>query len=77
MTKTAMESLIEELIPFIDNSKTTPMAVYLIIQEHLDMERAQIESAFTQGDLFSADYFDGINTESANYFNQTFGAENN
>jgi hypothetical protein len=44
----------------------------------LDMEREQIESAFTQGELFAVDYFDADkpNEEcSKNYYNQTFKSE--
>ena len=71
-----MQSLIEELMPFIDTSKTTPMAVFLMVQEHLDMEREQIQTAFTVGDFCSADYFNGVDDEAETYFKQTYGAEN-
>ena len=37
------------------------------------MFKEQIESAFTQGDLFSSDYFDGKNITSENYYNETYG----
>ena len=76
MKKTAMQSLIEELMPFIDTSKTTPMAVFLMVKEHLDLEQEQIQTAFTQGDLFSADYFNGVDDEAETYFKQTYGPEN-
>lgn len=76
MKKTAMQSLIEELMPFIDTSKTTPMAVFLMVQEHLDMEREQIQTAFTEGDFSSADYFNGVDDEAEIYFKQTYGPEN-
>ena len=71
-----MQNLIEELMPFIDTSKTTPMAVFLMVQEHLDMEREQIQTAFTEGDFSSADYFNGVDDEAETYFKQTYGAEN-
>ena len=71
-----MQSLIEELMPFIDTSKTTSMAVFLMVQEHLDLEQEQIQTAFTQGDLFSADYFNGVDDEAETYFKQTYGPEN-
>ena len=71
-----MQSLIEELMPFIDTSKTTPMAVFLMVQEHLDLEREQIQTAFTEGDFSSADYFNGVDDEAETYFKQTYGPEN-
>ena len=71
-----MQSLIEELMPFIDTSKTTPMAVFLMVQEHLDLERDQIQTAFTEGDFSSADYFNGVDDEAEIYFKQTYGPEN-
>ena len=40
-----------------------------------EMERQQIMSAFTQGDIFGADYYDGVNITEENYYNQTFKSE--
>jgi hypothetical protein len=37
-----------------------------------EMERQQIMTAFTRGDIFGADYFDGVNITEENYYNQTF-----
>ena len=39
------------------------------------MEKEQIEMAFTKGDIFGADYFDGVNITAENYYNQTFKIE--
>jgi hypothetical protein len=39
------------------------------------MERQQIMTAFTQGDIFGADYYDGVNITEENYYNQTFKSE--
>ena len=36
------------------------------------MERQQIMTAFTQGDIFGSDYFDGVNITEENYYNKTF-----
>jgi hypothetical protein len=41
------------------------------------MERQQIMTAFTRGDIFGADYFDGVNITEENYYNQTFNNESN
>ena len=42
-------------------------------QTALAMEKEQIESAFTTGELFSWDYFDDVNITSENYYNETYG----
>jgi hypothetical protein len=39
------------------------------------MERQQIMTAFTQGDIFGSDYFDGVNITEENYYNKTFKSE--
>ena len=44
----------------------------------LEMEKEQIESAFTQGELFAVDYFDADKPNkdcSENYYNKTFKSE--
>lgn len=45
------------------------------IQQAKEMERQQIMTAFTQGDIFGADYYDGVNITEENYYNQTFKSE--
>lgn len=47
------------------------------IEQAKEMERQQIMSAFTQGDIFGADYFDGVNITEENYYKQTFENESN
>ena len=42
----------------------------------LEMEKQQIKSAFIQGDMFSVDYYDGINPTENNYYNETYKKEN-
>jgi len=69
MKQTAVEWLVDELIlegfyvpkVFYDKAKA--------------MERQQIMSAFTQGDIFGADYYDGVNITEENYYNKTFKSE--
>lgn len=48
-----------------------------LFQSAKGIEKNQIEIAFTNGDLFSNDYFDGVNITSENYYNQTYGSGNN
>jgi hypothetical protein len=64
--KTAVEWLVEQLPMRIKNSMMGE------IEQAKEMERQQIMTAFTQGDIFGADYFDGVNITEENYYNQTF-----
>jgi hypothetical protein len=45
------------------------------IEQAKEMERQQIMSAFTQGDIFGADYYDGVNITEENYYKQNFKSE--
>ena len=45
------------------------------IQQAKEIERQQIMTAFTQGDIFGSDYYDGVNITEENYYNQTFKSE--
>ena len=67
--KTAVEFAVEEII------KLTGLNIAMdepCIVKALEMESEQIISAFTQGDIFGADYFDGVNPTGENYYNETF-----
>lgn len=46
-----------------------------IFKQAKEMERKQIMTAFFQGDIFGADYYDGVNITEENYYNQTFKSE--
>ena len=70
--QTAIEYLIQELKLNESMYKSTKD----ILDKALAMEKEQIESAFNQGDLFSSDYFDGKNITSENYYNETYGGNN-
>jgi len=73
MKQTAVEWLQAE----IDNKDMgeIPMWIYDFCQQAKEMERQQIMTAFTQGDIFGSDYFDGVNITEENYYNQTFKSE--
>ncbi len=43
-----------------------------IIQQAKEMEKQQIMTAFTQGDIFGADFFDRVNITAEKYYNETF-----
>jgi len=46
-----------------------------ILEQAKEMEKEQIMTAFTQGDIFGADFFDGVNITAENYYNETFKSE--
>jgi hypothetical protein len=71
MKQTAVEWLVEQLPMRIKNSMMGE------IEQAKEMEKEQIMTAFTQGDIFGADYFDGVNITEENYYNQTFNNESN
>jgi hypothetical protein len=69
MKQTAVEWLVDELIL---EGFNVPKVFY---DKAKAMEKEQIMSAFTQGDIFGADYYDGVNITEENYYNQTFKSE--
>jgi len=67
--QTAVEWLVEQIIK-------EKGLVNLDIQAAFEMERQQIETAFSQGEMLSDNYFDPNNPDascSENYFNETYG----
>jgi len=67
--KTAVELLVEEI------NKLTGLTISIdepCVIQALEIERKLIMSAFMQGDIFGADYYDGVNPTDENYYNQTF-----
>jgi hypothetical protein len=74
MKETAVEKLVEEI------NKLTGLTIQMdepCVQQAKEMERQQIMSAFTRGDIFGADYYDGVNITEENYYKQTFEDESN
>jgi len=45
------------------------------IEQAKEMEKEQIMTAFTQGDIFGADFFDRVNITAEEYYNETFKSE--
>jgi hypothetical protein len=66
MKQTAVEWLVEQICG--DHTEQWQKE----IEQAKDIEKEQIMTAFTQGDIFGADYFDGVNITEENYYNQTF-----
>ncbi len=79
MKQTAVESLIEALLPFIDRSKTSDVALHLMIEEHIAMEKEQIENAWDDAyDKGTRDRIEKISNPVGNaeqYYNKTFKSE--
>jgi hypothetical protein len=69
MKQTAVEWLVEQ---FNTTINYTLEEYEKKVEQAKEMERQQIMTAFTQGDIFGADYFDGVNITEENYYNQTF-----
>jgi hypothetical protein len=72
MKQTAVEWLVKEI------NKLTGLTIQMdepIIEKAQEIEKQQIMSAFMQGDIFGADYFDGLNPTDENYYNKTFKSE--
>ena len=77
MKQTAVEWLVEEFKEKLIGNNL-PNWVLDVIQQAKEMEREQIKSAFTKGDLFAEDYFDPEKPNvdcSENYYNETFNNE--
>ena len=80
MKQTAVEKMIQYFIEQKNNGASHWCIDDLIAQLHQakEMEKEQIKSAFTQGDLFAEDYFNPEKSNidcSENYYNKTFKSE--
>ena len=49
MDPTAVNSLIETLLPFIDRSRVSDTFIYTVTEVHLAMEKEQIKDAWIDG----------------------------
>jgi hypothetical protein len=76
MKQTAVDWLRDKLLnPDVRLERDMYDFIYKLIEQAKEMERQQIMTAFTQGDIFGSDYFDGVNITEENYYNQTFKSE--
>ena len=60
-----------------DIQSRSTIVQFNVFEQAKQMEKEQIMTAFTRGDIFGADYFDGVNITEENYYNQTFNNESN
>jgi hypothetical protein len=68
MEQTAVEWLEKQLdIDLVDNG--------WYFEKAKEMEKQQIMTAFTQGDIFGADFFNRVNITAEKYYNETFKSE--
>jgi hypothetical protein len=69
MEQTAVEWLYEQM----------PKKLHSHYQKQLEqakeLEKQQIMTAFTQGDIFGADFFNRVNITAEKYYNETFKSE--
>jgi hypothetical protein len=71
MKQTSVEWLFEKLW----ETPKDKLTWYSILEKAKEMEKEQIMTAFTQGDIFGADFFDGVNITAENYYNETYKSE--
>ena len=72
---TAVEWLAEQFDSIVELYPSEYEKINNAIEQAKAMEKEQIMSAFMQGDIFGADYYDGVNPTDENYYNQTFKSE--
>jgi hypothetical protein len=77
MKQTAVEWLVKHLSErgYIQAPSFGHSIIDKAIKQAKEMEKEQIMTAFTQGDIFGADFFDGVNITAENYYKQTFKSE--
>jgi hypothetical protein len=77
MKQTAVEwfwlNLTDDLIGDLAPEKI--LKIHELKEQAKAMERQQIMTAFTQGDIFGSDYYDGVNITEENYYNKIFKSE--
>ena len=72
--QTAVESLIEALLPFIDMSKTSDVALHLMIEEHMMMEKEQIMNDYHEGCQWG---YEQQPYDCEQYYNETYNKQEN
>ena len=72
---TAVNSLLETLLPFIDRSRVSDTFIHTVTEVHLAMEKDQIKDAFVE--CWKANVPDGIECklDAEQYYNETFKSE--
>ncbi|CAB4159446.1 hypothetical protein UFOVP699_182 [uncultured Caudovirales phage] len=72
MKQTAVNLLIEKLLPFIDRRQVSDTALHNIVEEHLAMEKEHLYDFYMRGG-YNAIFESDTNVEQ--YYNETFKSE--
>lgn len=72
MKQTAVDSLIEKILPFIDRSKVSDTMLQDIAVEHLEMEKSQLYHFYMQGGI---DFFSEADRTVEDFYNEEFKSE--
>jgi hypothetical protein len=73
--KTLEQTAVEWLFEKLWETPKDKFTWYSILEKAKEIEKEQIMTAFTQGDIFGADFFDGVNITAENYYNETYKSE--
>jgi hypothetical protein len=72
------QTAVEWLVSILNKEEFAQVVTDEEIQQAKEMEKEQIMTAFTQGELFSGDFYDPNNPKadcSENYYNETYGGK--
>ena len=72
--QTAVEWFQEQIIKIVNG--TCELSEIKIFEQAKEMEKEQIMTAFSQGDIFGADFFDRVNITAEQYYKQTYESKN-
>jgi hypothetical protein len=82
MGQTAVEWLVDESMKLVAqvmtgtlNEDTLEDDVYRIVTKAKEMEKEQIIEAFNQGNIYEGNFFDRVNINAEQYYNETFKSE--
>jgi hypothetical protein len=70
MEQTAVEWLFEQII-----NRTDRMYFLKELEQAKAMEKGQIIEAFNQGNIYEGNFFDRVNINAEQYYNETFKSE--
>jgi len=72
------QTAVEWLVSILNKEEFAQVVTDEEIQQAKEMEKEQIMTSFTQGELFSGDFYDPNNPKadcSKNYYNETYGGK--
>jgi hypothetical protein len=74
MKQTAVEWLVEQISYTTTRNEIISYHkdISKLVEQAKEMEKEQIMTAFTQGDIFGADFFDRVNITAEKYYKETY-----